>query len=105
MNNFLTTILVLIECISTFFCVGLTVVDGGCDSISLSGCFTCQMELWEGTDDLTVVGRVILVFLATPFILPCNVLFLISYILLSIGVSFWKIYKRIFRKNERRDDP
>lgn len=105
MSDVLTTILVLIECISTFFCVGLTVVDGGCDRISFSGCFTCQIDIWVSTDDLTIAGRVILICLATPFILPCNVLFLFSYILLSIGVSFWKIYKRIFRKNERRDDP
>lgn len=98
MNDFLVTILVLIECISTLFCVGLTVVDGGCDRISLYGCFTCQMELWESTDDLTVAGRIILICLATPFILPCNVLFIISNILMYIGVSLWKIYKRIFKK-------
>lgn len=105
MSVFWGTLIIVVGSISTLSCVGLTVIYGGCDKISFSGCFTCQKQLWRETDDLTVAGRVILVFLATPFILPCNVLFLISYILLSIGVSFWKIYKRIFRKNERRDDP
>ena len=39
MSDVLTTILVLIECISTFFCIGLTVVDG-CSVV----CWYCFLE-------------------------------------------------------------
>lgn len=54
------------------------------------------------SDEMNMVGISICLAVVTIFIFPGNLLLLVIHAIMKIALLFWEVFKKIFRKKERK---